>query len=225
MAEGWAPGPELERIVRLDRERGARRGYPEAVLCEPKTAAQVTAIAEQVAAAGTPTLFTRAGQEHAGAVHAALPDAVHHPEAHLLAWPVEPPEPRGGRVVVLSAGTSDLPVAREAELTARHLGRATELVVDVGVAGLHRVLGQLDVLREAKAIVVAAGMDGALASVVAGLVSAPVVAVPTSVGYGAAFAGLAPLLSMLNACAPGVAVVNIDNGYGAGHLAAQIAAP
>jgi NCAIR mutase (PurE)-related protein len=116
-------------------------------------------------------------------------------------------------------------VAKEAQLTASYLGRSTELVVDVGVAGLHRVLGRLDLLRRARVVVVAAGMDGALPSVVAGLIAAPVVAVPTSVGYGAAFAGLAPLLAMLNACAPGVAVVNIDNGYGAGHLAAQIAAP
>ena len=127
-------------------------------------------------------------------------------------------------MVVLAAGTSDLPVAREAELTARYLGRETELVVDVGVAGLHRVLGRLELLRRARVVVVAAGMDGALPSVVAGLISAPVVAVPTSVGYGAAFDGLAALLTMLNACAPGVAVVNIDNGYGAGHLAAQISA-
>lgn len=128
-------------------------------------------------------------------------------------------------MTVISAGTSDLPVALEAELTAIHLGRATELVIDVGVAGLHRVLAQLELLRRSSAVVVAAGMDGALASVVvAGLVSVPVVTLPTSVGYGAAFGGLAPLLSMLNACAPGVAVVNIDNGYGAGHLAAQIAA-
>jgi NCAIR mutase (PurE)-related protein len=128
-------------------------------------------------------------------------------------------------VLVLAAGTSDLPVAQEALLTARYLGRNAELVVDVGVAGLHRILAQVPRLRAAKAIVVAAGMDGALPSVVAGLVAAPVVAVPTSVGYGAAFEGLAALLTMLNACAPGVAVVNIDNGYGAGHLAAQIAAP
>jgi NCAIR mutase (PurE)-related protein len=126
--------------------------------------------------------------------------------------------------VVLAAGTSDVPVSKEAQLTARYLGRATELVVDVGVAGLHRVLGCLDLLREARAVVVAAGMDGALPSVVAGLIAAPVVALPTSVGYGAAFDGLAALLAMLNACAPGVAVVNIDNGYGAGYLAAQIAA-
>jgi NCAIR mutase (PurE)-related protein len=126
--------------------------------------------------------------------------------------------------VVLAAGTSDVPVSKEAQLTARYLGRATEMVVDVGVAGLHRVLGCLDLLREARAVVVAAGMDGALPSVVAGLIAAPVVALPTSVGYGAAFDGLAALLAMLNACAPGVAVVNIDNGYGAGYLAAQIAA-
>jgi NCAIR mutase (PurE)-related protein len=128
-------------------------------------------------------------------------------------------------VAVLAAGTSDLPVAKEAQLTADYLGRPTELVVDVGVAGLHRVLSRLELLRRARVVIVAAGMDGALPSVVAGLVAAPVVALPTSVGYGAAFEGLAALLTMLNACAPGVAVVNIDNGYGAGHLAAQIAAP
>ena len=128
-------------------------------------------------------------------------------------------------MVIVAAGTSDLPVAREALLTARYLGRDATLIADVGVAGLHRILGHLPALRAAHAIVVAAGMDGALPSVVAGLVTAPVVAVPTSVGYGAAFGGLAPLLAMLNACAPGVAVVNIDNGYGAGHLAAQITAP
>ena len=156
---------------------------------------------------------------------AELPDAAHAADCGLLAWPPDPPDPVGGRVVVAAAGTADHPVAREALLTARHLGRTAELIMDVGVAGLHRVLGRLDVLRAARVIVVVAGMDGALPSVVAGLVAAPVVAVPTSTGYGAAFEGLAPLLTMLNSCAPGVAVVNIDNGYGAGHLAAQIAAP
>lgn len=227
MAEGlqhWQRPAEFE-LAHLDLDRAARRGYPEAVLCEPKTVEQVAVIAAQVRRSGTPTLFTRADEPHAGAVLEALPDAARHADARLLAWPADPPAPTGGHVVVLAAGTSDLPVAREAELTAAHLGRRTTLVVDVGVAGLHRVLGHLELLRSARAIVVAAGMDGALASVVAGLVSAPVVAVPTSVGYGAAFEGLAPLLSMLNACAPGVAVVNIDNGYGAGHMAAQIAAP
>ncbi len=231
----WSPPPSF---AQLDHDRTARRGYPEAVYCAGKTPAQLRSIAAQLRDHPTPTehstptdhpahatLFTRATPDHAHAVRAELPDAHHAPDARLLAWPPEPPPPTGGLVAVLAAGTSDLPVAREAELTARYLGRPCELVVDVGVAGLHRVLDRLDLLRSAQAIVVAAGMDGALASVVAGLVTAPVIAVPTSVGYGAAFEGLAALLSMLNACAPGVAVVNIDNGYGAGHLAAQIASP
>jgi pyridinium-3,5-biscarboxylic acid mononucleotide synthase len=217
---------DLEPFANLDLGRAARRGYPEAVYCEGKTPEQVAAIASAVRArTDAVTLFTRADPAHAKAILNELPDAHHDTDAALLAWPPAPPEPAGGLVVVVAAGTSDLPVAREALQTARYLGRATELVVDVGVAGLHRVLARLDLLRRARVIVVAAGMDGALPSVVAGLVAAPVVAVPTSVGYGAAFGGLAPLLAMLNACAPGVAVVNIDNGYGAGHLAAQIAAP
>ncbi|WIM99861.1 nickel pincer cofactor biosynthesis protein LarB [Actinoplanes oblitus] len=209
----------------LDLERAARRGYPEAVFCAGKTPAQVAGIAATVRSRpDVITLFTRAAPEHAAAVLGELPDALHDAGAGLLAWPPVPPPATGGLVVIAAAGTSDLPVAREAELTARFLGRRTELIADVGVAGLHRILGHLDLLRRARVVVVAAGMDGALPSVVAGLIAAPVVALPTSVGYGAAFGGLAPLLSMLNACAPGVAVVNIDNGYGAGHLAAQIAA-
>jgi pyridinium-3,5-biscarboxylic acid mononucleotide synthase len=217
---------DLGSFANLDLGRAARRGYPEAVYCAGKTPEQVAAIASEVRARpDAVTLFTRADLAHAKAILNELPDAHHDTDAALLAWPPVPPEPAGGLVVVVAAGTSDLPVAREALQTARYLGRATELVVDVGVAGLHRVLARLDLLRRARVIVVAAGMDGALPSVVAGLVAAPVVAVPTSVGYGAAFGGLAPLLGMLNACAPGVAVVNIDNGYGAGHLAAQIAAP
>ena len=227
---------ELAGVATLDADRGARRGYPEAVYCAGKTPAQVAAIAGAIRDhhAGLDfrdsphrqaTLFTRTDSEHAAAVLAELPDARYDPQARLLAWPPDPPAPSGGLVVVVAAGTSDLPVAREAQLTATYLGRATESLVDVGVAGLHRILGQVDLLRRARVVVVAAGMDGALPSVVAGLISAPVVALPTSVGYGAAFEGLAALLAMLNACAPGVAVVNIDNGYGAGHLAAQIAAP
>ena len=216
---------ELSRYADLDLDRSERRGYPEAIYCEGKTAEQVAGIAAAVRdRADLVTLFTRAAPEHAEAVLRELPDAFHDESARLLAWPPTPPTPSGGLVVVASAGTSDLPVAREALLTARYLGRDTELVVDVGVAGLHRVLGRLELLRRARVVVVAAGMDGALPSVVAGLVAVPVVALPTSVGYGAAFEGLAALLAMLNAWAPGVAVVNIDNGYGAGHLAAQIAA-
>jgi NCAIR mutase (PurE)-related protein len=214
-----------DEFADLDLDRTARRGYPEAIYCPGKTGEQVAAIAERVRARpDVVTLFTRVRRKHAAAVRRHLPDAHHDELAALMAWPPEPPAPTGGPILVVAAGTSDLPVAREALLTARYLGRRADLIADVGVAGLHRVLGHLDRLRAAHAIVVAAGMDGALPSVVAGLVEAPVVAVPTSVGYGAAFGGLAPLLAMLNACAPGVAVVNIDNGYGAGHLAAQITA-
>jgi NCAIR mutase (PurE)-related protein len=221
-----AEGRGLEDVANLDLDRTRRRGYPEAVYCAEKTAEQVALIAAAVGGrSDVTTLFTRATAEHASAVLQQLPDAAHHPEARLLAWPPEPPPPTGGLVAVLAAGTSDLPVATEAYLTARYLGRPSELVVDVGVAGLHRVLGRLELLRRAKAVVVAAGMDGALPSVVAGLVGVPVIGLPTSVGYGASFGGIAALLAMLNACAPGVGVVNIDNGYGAGHLAAQIAAP
>jgi NCAIR mutase (PurE)-related protein len=216
----------LASFATLDFERADRRGYPEAVFCEGKTPEQVAAIARAVLQhPKLITLFTRASADHAKAVLQELPDAFYDTAARLLAWPAPPPQPSGGLVVVVCAGTSDLPMAREALLTARYLGRPTELVVDVGVAGLHRVLSRLDLLRRARVVVVAAGMDGALPSVVAGLVSSPVVALPTSVGYGASFSGLAALLAMLNACAPGVGVVNIDNGYGAGHLAAQIAAP
>ncbi|HEY3262655.1 MAG TPA: nickel pincer cofactor biosynthesis protein LarB [Pseudonocardiaceae bacterium] len=222
---GWRPDVQLAAFMELDHDRVARRGYPEAIYCAGKTPEQLTLIAAEVRGRSVPTLFTRADPSQARAILERLPDARYHADARLVAWPAEPPAPTGGLVAVVAAGTSDLPVAREAALTCAHLGRPTDLVVDVGVAGLHRVLGRLDQLRRARVVVVVAGMDGALPSVVAGLVAVPVVAVPTSVGYGASFGGLAALLAMLNACAPGVGVVNIDNGYGAGHLAAQIAAP
>jgi pyridinium-3,5-biscarboxylic acid mononucleotide synthase len=225
MTESASRGASLETFADLDHNRTKRRGYPEAVYCEGKTPEQVALIAAAVRDQPHVTLFTRASKQHAAAILSELPGAFHDQEAGLLAWPADPSAPSGGLVAVLAAGTSDLPMAKEAQLTARYLGRSTELVVDVGVAGLHRVLSRLDLLRRAGVVIVAAGMDGALPSVVAGLIEAPVVALPTSVGYGAAFEGLAALLAMLNACAPGVAVVNIDNGYGAGHLAAQIAAP
>jgi pyridinium-3,5-biscarboxylic acid mononucleotide synthase len=219
------PEQELAGFADLDLERARRRGYPEAVYCEGKTPEQVRAIAAELRRHDARTLFTRASAAHAQAVLAELPDALHADDCGLLAWPAAAPEPVGGRVLVIAAGTADHRVAREALLTAQHLGRPAELVMDVGVAGLHRILNRLELLRAARVIVVVAGMDGALPTVVAGLVSAPVIAVPTSTGYGAAFGGLAALLTMLNSCAPGVGVVNIDNGYGAGHLAAQIAAP
>lgn len=225
MTENWQPPEHLRGIAELDGDRAARRGHPEAVYCEFKTAEQVRLIAAEVRRTASRTLFTRAGADHVDAVLSELPEAGYDAEARLLWWPDSLPSPVGRKVVVACAGTSDLPVAREAWHTARFLGRDAELVVDVGVAGLHRVLRRLDLLRAAGVVVVVAGMDGALPSVIAGLIPAPVVAVPTSVGYGAAFEGLAALLAMLNACSPGVAVVNIDNGYGAGHLAAQITAP
>lgn len=213
-------------IAELDLDRAARRGYPEAVYCEGKSVEACRQIARRVGERpDVVTLFTRADEARAAAVLDALPDAFHDPVARLLVWPAERPPPVGERVVVACAGTSDLPVAREALLTARHLGREAELVVDLGIAGVHRTLDKVETFASAGVIVVVAGMDGALPGLIAGLVSCPVIGVPTSVGYGAAFSGLAPLLTMLNACSPGVAVVNIDNGYGAGHLAAQITAP
>jgi len=223
--EPWQPDEATAVFIELDHDRARRRGYPEAVYCEGKTPGQVSAAARAIKAAGTTTLFTRADPAHTRAVLSVLPDARHDEDARVLAWPPEPPPTRGGRVLVVAAGTADFRVAREAQLTAVYLGRAADLVTDVGIAGLHRILARLDQLRSARVIIVVAGMDGALPGLVAGLVSAPVIAVPTSVGYGASLGGLAALLTMLNSCAPGVAVVNIDNGYGAGHLAAQIAAP
>ncbi|MDO5663090.1 MAG: nickel pincer cofactor biosynthesis protein LarB [Brachybacterium sp.] len=219
----------VDGLVTLDLDRAARRGAPEAVLCDAKSPDQVGAIAAEyarLAADGRelgPVLFTRADDAHAAAVLEHLPDAHHASDARLLAWPAGPPEPSGGLVVVVTAGTSDLAVAREAELTARYLGRPTRLIADIGIAGLHRLLARLPELREAACVVVAAGMDGALPTVVAGQIAAPVVALPTSVGYGVAEGGTTAALTMLAGCAPGIGVVNIDNGYGAGHLAAQIA--
>jgi pyridinium-3,5-biscarboxylic acid mononucleotide synthase len=222
VSESWQPDEAMATFIELDHDRARRRGYPEAVYCEGKTPGQVSAAAQAIKASGTTTLFTRAGPAHAKAVLSVLPDARHDEDARILAWPPNPPAPRGGRVLVVAAGTSDFGVAREAQLTAVYLGRAADLVTDVGIAGLHRILARLDQLRSARVIIVAAGMDGALPGLVAGLVSAPVIAVPTSVGYGAAFEGLAALLTMLTACAPGVLVVNIDNGFGAGYVASMI---
>ena len=220
----------IEGFLDLDLDRASRRGAPEAVLCDAKSVAQVREIAATYArlhAEGReglgPVLFTRADEVRASAILEALPDASHNPSARLLAWPAAPPASSGGLVIVACAGTSDLPVAREAELTARHLGRPTTLIADIGIAGLHRLQSRLPELREAACVVVAAGMDGALPTVIAGQIPAPVVALPTSVGYGVAAGGVTAALTMLSACAPGIGVVNIDNGYGAGHLAAQIA--
>ncbi|TAK56045.1 MAG: nickel pincer cofactor biosynthesis protein LarB [Dehalococcoidia bacterium] len=205
----------------VDHHRALRDWVPEVILGQGKSPDQVVAIARTLLERSDRLLITRLEREAAAAVLDAIPDARHHEVARCIT--VErTPAPKQDGIAVLCAGTADLPVAEEAAVTAEIIGNDVRRLYDVGVAGLHRLLDRLDVLRAARALVVVAGMEGALPSVVAGLVSAPVIAVPTSVGYGASFGGLAPLLSMLNACAAGVAVVNIDNGFGAGYMAASI---
>ncbi len=207
---------------RLDTQRELRCGFPEVVFGERKTPGELVEIACTILARHDRLLVTRATPQGIAALSTALPDCQVHERARAVT--VNAPE-RGsgvGRVLVLSAGTADSPVAEEAELTARMLGARTQVLADVGVAGLHRLMAQVDALAAARALVVVAGMEGALPSVVGGLVDRPVIAVPTSVGYGASLGGLAALLAMLNSCAPGVTVVNIDNGFGAGYAAALI---
>jgi len=209
-------------FAKLDHHRSLRKGHPETIFCAGKTPEQVVAIVTRMRENGSNILATRCSAEVVAAVRAAHPDAVHHDAARTLTITVSPPEQLSGYVAVMCAGTSDLPVAEEAAVTCEALGSPTRRVYDVGVAGIHRLLDQREVLEDAAALVVCAGMEGALPSVVAGLVETPVIAVPTSVGYGASFGGLSALLTMLNSCATGVAVVNIDNGFGAGTLAHMI---
>ena len=209
-------------FAKLDHQRGLRDRLPEVVLGSGKTPAECRTLAERVVAQGDRLLVTRVDAAQADAVRAGVPEALYHERARCLTWRRRPSLGRPG-VLICSGGTADLPVAEEAALTAELMDCAPERLLDVGVAGLQRLLDQVGRLRAATVIVVVAGMDGALPSVVAGLTAVPVIAVPTSVGYGAAFEGLAALLAMLNACATGVAVVNIDNGFGAGYLAASIA--
>lgn len=205
----------------VDHDRARRCGFPEVVFCQGKRPADAAAIAAEILTRSDRVLLTRAEPAHAAAVRERLPAAVHHERARCLT--VAPPElPQHGLIAVVCAGTADLPVAEEAAVTARFAGNRVETFRDIGVAGLHRLFGKLDAIRRAHAIVAVAGMEGALPSVLAGLVDKPVIAVPTSIGYGASFGGLAALLSMMNSCAAGVAVVNIDNGFGAGYLASQI---
>ncbi|WP_019534397.1 nickel pincer cofactor biosynthesis protein LarB [Paenibacillus ginsengihumi] len=210
--------------AQLDLDRPARTGFPEVIFGEGKSAEQIAAIFERLMAGADRVLATRVSPDKAAAVLEAVPQAIYRAEARALTWRREDAKANeaDGYIAVVCAGTSDMPVAEEAAVTAEVFGCRVERVYDVGVAGIHRLFRRLDVIRGADAIVVAAGMEGALPSVLGGLVASPVVAVPTSVGYGASFQGLAALLSMLNACAPGIAVVNIDNGFGAGYSAALI---
>ena len=206
----------------LDHHRTLRWGFPEVIFCAGKTPEQVAAIAARLAERNPRVLGTRATHEQFAAARVHLPDLRYHELARCLWLDRDADAPRHVGVVVVAAGTSDLPVLEEAALTLELMGHAPHRITDVGVAGLHRLLPHIPTIQSANIVIVFAGMEGALASVVGGLTDAPVIAVPTSVGYGASFGGLAALLAMLNSCASGVAVVNIDNGYGAGHMAALI---
>jgi pyridinium-3,5-biscarboxylic acid mononucleotide synthase len=207
----------------VDHGRESRQGFPEVILCEGKTPQQVAGIARQIVAHGSVLLATRASRKHYISVRRAVRNARYDAVARTISANTGRIAERGkGTVLVVTAGTSDIPVAAEALETARIMGNRVDHLYDVGVAGIHRILGQTKKLRMASVIIVVAGMEGALASVVGGLVNVPVIAVPTSVGYGASFKGVSALLGMLNSCAAGVTVVNIDNGFGAGFAASLI---
>jgi len=210
-------------FAKPDLHRELRTGAPEVIFGEGKTLEQIAAIAERLTAAGQNVLVTRLDAERAAVLTARVPAFVYHPDARLAVLTVQPVPPKGGGVIlVASAGTADQPVAEEAAWTAELAGNVVERVYDIGVAGLNRVLASRERLRAARVVIVVAGMEGALPSVVGGLVEAPVIAVPTSIGYGSSFGGLAALLAMMNSCAPGITVVNVDNGFGAGVAASRI---
>jgi NCAIR mutase (PurE)-related protein len=209
-------------FAKLDHHRLLRRGFAEVILCRGKTPDQVAGIVRRMAASSGTTLATKAGPEVFEAVRQVAPGARYYQPAGLIVVGEPAPAAAEGYILVVTAGTGDIPVAEEAAVTAETIGSRVERAYDVGVAGLHRLLDCKDQLLGASVVVAVAGMEGALASVVSGLVDVPVIAVPTSVGYGASFHGLAALLGMLNSCSPGVAVVNIDNGFGAGYMAALI---
>ena len=209
--------------IKIDHHRALRQGFPEVVFCPGKTTEQVVRAMTELARVSPNVLASRATPEIYRAVQEALPDVRYHERARMVILEREPlPQDAARFILVLTAGTGDVPVAEEAAVTAEVMGNRVERVFDVGVAGIHRLLAQGPLMRQANVLVVAAGMEGALASVVGGMVDKPVIAVPTSIGYGANFQGLSALLAMLNSCAAGVAVVNIDNGFGAGRLAAII---
>jgi NCAIR mutase (PurE)-related protein len=209
-------------FAQVDTHRALRKNFPEVIFGAGKTSEQIVGIAAKLSELRQPVLVTRVTEEHARALKKKFKRARHHALARCVTIEEKPLPKRAGFIAVVCAGTSDLPVAEEAAVTAEVMGNRVERVHDVGVAGLHRMLARMELLQSANVIVAVAGMEGALPSVVAGLVAKPVIAVPTSVGYGASFGGIAALLAMLNSCASGVTVVNIDNGFGAGYAASQI---
>jgi len=209
-------------FARVDHHRAIRKGFPEVIFGSGKTPTHIAAIAARIVARGHSLLVTRTTDEAYAAVAAEVPAATFHPDARAITLRQEDVAPGRGVVLVVAAGTADLPVAEEAVVTAEIMGNQVERLYDVGVAGLHRLLSAHDRLTAARVIIVAAGMEGALPSVIGGLVSVPIIAVPTSVGYGTSFGGIAALLGMLNSCAGGISVVNIDNGFGAATIASLI---
>lgn len=210
-------------FANIDHHRSLRKGFPEVIFGEGKTSDQIIGIIEKMMPHEDVILTTRVDKEKAKHVLAAIPQCNYESDARMLIWAPKPPKPTGhGTVLVISAGTSDIPVAREALLTAQHMRNNVQAVFDVGVAGIHRLLSHREAMEKATVIIVVAGMEGALPSVVAGMVKAPVIAVPTSVGYGVSFGGMTALCGMLSSCSSNVAVVNIDNGFGAGYMASAI---
>ena len=209
-------------FAKIDTHRAVRRGFPEVIFCEGKTPEQVQKIVQRMSEHNRVILGMRAGEDIYKAVKKASHKAEYHREAHAIVVGPKPEVKYEGTILVVSAGTADLPVAEEAVVTAEVMGNRVERLYDAGVAGVHRLLGNKEQLFAANVLIVVAGMEGALPGVVGGLVDKPVIAVPTSVGYGVSFGGLSALLTMLNTCVPGIAVVNIDNGFGAGYLASLI---
>jgi NCAIR mutase (PurE)-related protein len=216
-----APSADLS-FAQVDTHRALRKNFPEVIFGAGKTTGQIVQIAAKLLQVGQQVLITRITEEQGRALKKKFKRATHHPVARCVTIEKKPMPKRSGTIAVVCAGTSDLPVAEEAVVTAEIMGNRVVRINDVGVAGLHRLFSRIELLQSANVIVAVAGMEGALPSVLAGLVSQPVIAVPTSIGYGASFGGIAALLAMLNSCASGVTVVNIDNGFGAGYAASQI---
>ncbi len=209
-------------FARIDHHREIRTGYPEIVFCEGKTIEQVRDIFKHISDTGQNVIGTRASSDQFKSVHSIAQEAIWHQEARIISYMTEKPKIADSPIAVITAGTSDIPVAEEAAVTCELLGNNVTRIYDAGVAGIHRLLDQLPEIKRCRVVIVIAGMEGALASVVGGLIDKPVIAVPTSVGYGANFKGVSALLAMLTSCASGVSVVNIDNGFGAGFNASMI---
>ena len=208
--------------TQIDTHRELRRGFPEVIYCQNKTQEQIEHIIDRMIEQKSDILATRCPEEIAAAIQNKYPKTQYYPLSKALVIQPKKRKPKGGMILVISAGTSDIPIAEEAAVTAQVMGNQVETIYDIGVAGIHRLLQKSPILHKASVIVAAAGMEGALPSVVSGLVGVPVIAVPTSIGYGASFGGISALLAMLNCCSAGVVVVNIDNGFGAGYAASLI---